>query len=45
MGQLVIDVTMTLDGYHACHVGGRGRVTDVTWARTDAECPGRAPNR
>ena len=41
LGQLVINVTMELEGYHACDVGGRGRVTDVTWARADVACRGK----
>ncbi len=40
LGQLVINVAMALQGYHACDVGGRGRVTDVTWARADVACRG-----
>ncbi len=40
-GQLVINVAMELQGYHACDVGGRGRATDVTWARADVACHGK----
>lgn len=45
LGQLVINVAMELDGYHACDVGGRGRVTVVTWARADVACRGRDTDR
>ena len=38
LGQFVITVTMELEGYLACDVGGRGRVTVVTWARADVAC-------
>ena len=41
LGQLVINVAMELEGYHACDVGGRGCVTDVTWARADVACRGK----
>ena len=45
LGQLVINVTMELEGYHACDVGGRGRATVVTWARADVACRSRASKR
>lgn len=45
LGQLVINVTMGLEGYHACDVGGRGRVTDVIWARAEVACPHQDPDR
>lgn len=41
LGQLVINVAMEVQGYHACDVGGRARVTDVTWARADVDCRGK----
>ena len=45
LGQLVINVTMELEGYHACEVGGRGRVTDVFWNRADVACPSKSSGR
>ncbi len=45
LGQVVITVVMEGSGYRACRVGGRGRVTEVTWARGDAACPPGPPNR
>ena len=45
LGQLVINVTMELEGYHACKVGGRGRVTDVFWNRADVACPPKPSGR
>ena len=40
-GQLVINVDMELEGYSACEVGGRGRVTDMAWVRADVACLGK----
>ncbi|HEY0202593.1 MAG TPA: hypothetical protein VGC15_00395 [Acetobacteraceae bacterium] len=45
LGQLIINVAMEVQGYHACEVGGRGRVTDVTWAHADLACPGKGTAR
>lgn len=45
LGQLVINVAMELEGYHVCSVGGRGRVTDVIWARADVACPRKDTDR
>ena len=45
LGQIVINVAMEVDGYRACHVGGRGRVTEVTWARGTVDCPPAEPSR
>ena len=33
LGQLVINVAMEIEGYHACDVQGRGRVTVARFAR------------
>ena len=44
-GQIAITIIMELDGYRACHVGGRGRYIDVTWARRDTDCPPAEPSR
>lgn len=43
-GQIAITAIMEVDGYRVCHVGGRGRYLDVTWARRDAECPPAEPS-
>ena len=45
LGQLVINVAMESEGYHACDVQGRGRVTVVTWARAYAACRGKGADR
>lgn len=45
LGQIVINVTMDLEGYHACDVGGRGRVIDVIWARKGVVCPRKDTDR
>ena len=45
LGQPVVTVTMELEGYHACEVGGRGRVTDVLWNRADVACPLKSSGR
>ena len=45
LGQLVINVTMELEGYQACEVGGRGRVTDVVWNRAEVACPPKSSGR
>ena len=45
LGHLVINVTMRLEGYHACDVAGRGRVTDVIWARAEVACPRKDTDR
>ena len=44
-GQIAIALVMEADGYRACHVGGRGRYVDVTWARKDTVCPPAGPSR
>ncbi len=44
-GQIAITVIMEVDGYRACHVGGRGRYIDVTWVRNETECPPAEPGR
>lgn len=45
LGQFAINVAMYLEGYHACDVGGRGRVLDVTWAHADGACPRKDTDR
>ena len=44
-GQIVVTIVIDVDGYRACHVGGRGRYIDVTWARNNTECPPAEPSR